>query len=44
LALENAVSGASRDLRFRITGMVTEYHGRNYVLLEKVTVVPDVPK
>ncbi len=39
--MENAVSGSARDLRFRITGMVTEYHGRNYVLLEKVVVVPD---
>ena len=42
MAMENAVSGSSRDLRFRITGQVTEYKGRNYVLLEKVVVVPDV--
>jgi hypothetical protein len=42
MAMENAVSGSNRDLRFRITGMVTEYKGRNYVLLEKVVVVPDV--
>jgi hypothetical protein len=28
-------------LHFRITGMVTEYKGRNYVLLDKVVVVPD---
>ncbi len=40
-AMQNAVTGASRDLRFRITGIVTEYSGRNYVLLEKVVVVPD---
>jgi len=26
---------------FRITGMVTEYKGRNYVLLDKVVVVPE---
>lgn len=25
-------------LRFRITGMVTEYNGRNYILIEKVVV------
>lgn len=42
MAMENAVAGASRDLHFRVTGMVTEYRGRNYVLLEKVLVVPDV--
>jgi hypothetical protein len=41
MQMENAVTGSSRDLRFRITGMVTEYRGRNYVLLEKVVVVPD---
>lgn len=41
MAMENAVSSANRDLRFRVTGMVTEYRGRNYVLLEKVVVVPD---
>lgn len=42
MTMETAVTGANRDLRFRITGMVTEYRGRNYVLLEKVVVVPDV--
>ena len=42
MAMENAVSSSSRDLKFRITGMVTEYRGRNYILLEKVVVVPDV--
>jgi len=41
MAMENAVIGTNRDLRFRITGVVTEYRGRNYVLLEKVVVVPD---
>jgi hypothetical protein len=42
MAMETAVSGSSRDLRFRVTGMVTEYRGRNYVLLEKVVVMPEV--
>lgn len=41
MAMVDAVKNANRDLRFRITGMVTEYNGRNYVLLEKVLVVPD---
>jgi hypothetical protein len=41
MAMETAARASSRDLRFRITGMVTEYNGRNYVLLEKVVVVPE---
>jgi hypothetical protein len=40
--MENAVAGSARDVRFKVTGMVTEYKGRNYILLEKVVVVPDV--
>lgn len=36
MAMENAVASSTADLRFRITGPVTEYKGRNYVLLEKV--------
>ncbi len=41
-AMESAVAGStSRELRFRITGMVTEYQQRNYILLEKVVVVQD---
>ncbi len=42
MQMENAVSGNSRDLRFRVSGMVTEYKSRNYVLLDKVVVVPDI--
>jgi hypothetical protein len=41
MAMENAVAGSRSDLRFRITGMVTEYKGRNFILLEKVGVIPD---
>ena len=41
MAMENAVGSSSRDLRFRVTGTVTEYKGRNYLLLEKVIVVAD---
>jgi hypothetical protein len=41
MAMESAVRASTRDLKFRITGMVTEYNGRNYVLLEKVLVVPE---
>ena len=41
MAMENAVRDSGRDMRFRISGMVTEYRGRNYVLLEKAVVIPD---
>src|SRR5262245_18299765 len=41
MTMEQAVKSANRDLRFRITGMVTEYNGRNYVLLEKIVVPPE---
>jgi hypothetical protein len=38
--LENA-SGDHHDTRFRVTGEVTEYRGRNYILLQKVVVMAD---
>ena len=38
MAMENAVTGTRTDVRFRVTGMVTEYKGKNYILLEKVIV------
>jgi hypothetical protein len=41
MAMENQVAATSRDLRFRITGEVTEYRGRNYVLLRKAVVLPE---
>ena len=40
--MEQAVSNSNRDLKFRVTGMVTEYHNRNYLLMERVVVVPDI--
>jgi hypothetical protein len=40
--MEEEVSSASRDLKFHVTGMVTEYRGRNYVLLERTAVLPDI--
>jgi hypothetical protein len=39
VALEAA--SADRNARFRVTGMVTEYRGRNYILLQKVVVMSD---
>ena len=41
MQMENAVTGSNRDLKFRITGMVTEYKSRNYILLEKAMVESD---
>jgi hypothetical protein len=40
MLMENAVASDSHDIHFKITGMVTEYRGKNYVLLQKVVVVP----
>jgi hypothetical protein len=42
MQMESAVAGNSRDLKFKVTGTVTEYKGRNYILLDKVIVVPEV--
>jgi hypothetical protein len=36
--MEDVAKAANRDVPFRITGMITEYRGRNYILLEKVSV------
>jgi hypothetical protein len=41
MQMENALSASSRDLRFRISGQITEYKGRNYILIDKVVVPPD---
>lgn len=41
MAIEDAARATGRDLRYRVTGMVTEYRGRNYLLLEKVIVLQD---
>lgn len=41
MSMEDAVKSTNRDLRFRVTGMLTEYRGRNYLLLEKVLVPPE---
>src|SRR5438552_2141302 len=41
MAMETLVKTNSRDLKFLMTGMVTEYNGRNYVLMEEVVVMQD---
>jgi hypothetical protein len=42
-ALENA-AGDHHDTRFRVTGVITEYRGRNYILLQKVVVMADADR
>ena len=41
MQMEAAVAGYTRDLKFRVSGMLTEYKGRNYILLDKVVVVQE---
>lgn len=41
MRIEQQVAGANRDLRFRVTGMVTEYQQRNYLLLEKAVLLSE---
>lgn len=39
MMMEDQLKQSNRDLKFRVTGQVTEYRGRNYLLLEKVVVI-----
>ncbi len=41
-AMEGAVLGRAGDLHFRISGTVTEYKGKNYILLDKAVAIADV--
>jgi hypothetical protein len=41
MQLEDRVQNSYRDLKLRVTGEVFEYHGRNYLLLQRWSVVPD---
>ncbi|MEA2735942.1 MAG: hypothetical protein QOE14_2393 [Humisphaera sp.] len=42
MQLENRVQSSYRDLKLRVSGEVMEYRGRNYLLLQRWSVVPDV--
>jgi hypothetical protein len=42
MQLEGQVQSSYRDLRIRASGEVMEYRGRNYLLLQRWSVVPDV--
>jgi hypothetical protein len=39
MIMEDVARGNTREPRFRVSGVVTEYRGRNYLLLEKVYVL-----
>jgi hypothetical protein len=41
-SMEGQVLGRAGDLHFRISGTVTEYKGRNYILLDKAVAIADV--
>jgi hypothetical protein len=41
MQLEDRLQSSYRDLKLRISGEVTEYRGRNYLLLQRWTVLPD---
>ncbi len=41
VTMEQQQLGLTKDVRFRVSGTVTEYGGRNYLLIDKAVVVQD---
>jgi hypothetical protein len=41
-SMEAAVASRTADVHFRVSGTVTEYKGRNYILLDSAVVMADV--
>jgi hypothetical protein len=41
MRMESMLKNASKDLKFHVSGTVTEYNGRNYILLEYVVAKQD---
>ena len=41
MQLEDTVKASYADQKFRVSGEVTEYRGRNYLLLQRWNVIPD---
>lgn len=39
--MEDQISASSRDLKFHVSGMITEYRDRNYILILRCVVIPD---
>jgi hypothetical protein len=42
--MEGAVTGSDHDLKFRVSGTVTQYSGRNYLLVERSTIDTTEPQ
>ncbi len=43
-SMEGVLQNKASDVHFRVSGTITEYKGRNYILLDKVVVMADVEK
>lgn len=41
MIMESMIKNNSKDLKFHVMGMVTEYNGRNYILLEQAVASQD---
>jgi hypothetical protein len=41
-SMEDAMANGSRDMRFIVSGVIYEYHGRNYLMVQIVKVPADV--
>ena len=44
MKMETTLGTEERDVRFRVTGMVTEFKGRNYLLVEKSVKLANAPQ
>jgi hypothetical protein len=44
MAMEDATANGTQPLRFRVTGQVTEYRGRNYLWVQQMEILRDVNK
>lgn len=44
MAMEDATSNGTQPLRFRVSGQVTEYRGKNYLWVQQMEILRDVNK
>lgn len=42
MSMENVIVGIDADVLFRVSGLVTEFKNRNYILLDKAVVIPAI--
>jgi hypothetical protein len=40
--MQMTLTATNADLKFRVSGEVTEYNSRNYILIQKAAQVPDI--